>query len=175
MEERKAALKILSIINGYKNNLTKEGLNRNEYRIILMTLQLIRPDGASNFIEWFEYAWKQAVNDKFDFTKSIQLIYDNKKTSIVFFSVGRNKIQNYRFYEVLCDAKQLQQKSDAIIIIAFAGDENNSCQIDWFYYERKYIEEPEALEWYKNVGMYNGLMDRELFEKMCNKLLEKTL
>lgn len=173
MKDRDAALKILSIIKSYKNHLTKKGLNRKEYRKILLILQLIRPENALGFIERFEYAWKQSCQDKFDFTKAVQLIYDNKKTSIVFFSVGKTKIENARYYEVLCDAKQLQQKSDAIILIVFAGDDNNQCQIDWIYYERKYVEEPEMFEWYNNVGIYNGIMDKELFTKMCEKLLEE--
>ena len=139
----------------------------------MLILQLIRPENALGFIERFEYAWKQSCQDKFDFTKAVQLIYDNKKTSIVFFSVGKTKIENARYYEVLCDAKQLQQKSDAIILIVFAGDDNNQCQIDWIYYERKYVEEPEMFEWYNNVGIYNGIMDKELFTKMCEKLLEE--
>lgn len=102
---------------------------------------MIRSDPASGFMERFEYAWKQACNNIFDFTKSVQLRYDNKKTSIVFFSVGKDKIQNHRYYEVLCDAKKLQQKCDDIILIAFVGDEDNHCQIDWIYFERKYVGE----------------------------------
>lgn len=33
-------------------------------------------------------------------------------------------------------------------------------------------DEPEMLNWYKNVGMYNGLMDRKLFNELCEKLLD---
>lgn len=67
--------------------------------------------------------------------------YDNKKTSIVFFSIGKDKIKNHRYYNVLCDAKELQQKCDDIILIAFVGDEDNHCQIDWIYFEMKYVVE----------------------------------
>ena len=65
----------------------------------------------------------------------------------------------------------MQQKYDDIILIAFVGYDNY-CKIDWIYFERKYIDEPEMLNWYKNVGMYNGLVDRKLFNELCEKLLD---
>ena len=73
----------------------------------------------------FDYAWKCACNDKFDFTRAIQVQLDGKKISIVFFAIGKRRLLHSRYYQVLLDAKQLQQRADPILLISFVGEDNH--------------------------------------------------
>ncbi len=82
-----------------------------------------------------------------------------------------NELKEKSYYEVLCDAKQLQQKADAVLIISFIGDKNNRCRNDWVYYEKQYLLDNEMLKFYTEIGMFNGTMDYDLYEQLCRKLL----
>lgn len=166
-EKYKDALRLLTIIKNFKSKLIK----KSDYRQILLILQLIKPDNASDFMERYNYAWSKACDNTFDYSKAIQLIYNGKKTSIIFFAVGLTPFSNPRFYEVLCDAKQQQQCSDNILLISFIGETNGSCQIDWIYYSKEFVSDPDALKFYEEIGTFNGAIDRELYEDLCHKLL----
>ena len=165
---RNNALKLLAIISTFREHQTKKD---NQYKIILRLLQLITPKEATGFMERFDYAWDASCSNRFDFSKAVQLIVDGKKTSIVFFSLGTSPFANKRYYEILCDAKLLQHKADSILLVCFIGDNAKSCQIDWFYYEREYVEEPSILKFYNEIGMFSGGVDREIYEEMCKKFL----
>ena len=136
----------------------------------LAILQLIEPKIALEFMARFDFAWKCACEDKFDFSKSMQVIYEGKKTSIVFFSIGRKELKDKACYQFLCDAKQLQQKADAVMLITFVGDENNCCRNDWFYLEKKCDNDEEMLKAYENIGMFNDLMDFGQYEYYCSQI-----
>lgn len=168
-DKQDAALKQLALIGTFRDRQIKKNPN---YRQILKILQLIQPKVAYEFMSRFDYAWKSACENKFDFTKSMQLVLDAKqRISIVFFSVGMNELKEKSYYEVLCDAKQLQQKADAVLIISFIGDKNNRCRNDWVYYEKQYLSDNEMLKFYTEIGMFNGTMDYDLYEQLCGKLL----
>ena len=163
------ALRMWALINGYRENLIKA---IPQYKIILRILQNIRPDDSVSFMERFDYAWQVACQDRFDYSKAIQIAIDGKKTSIVFFSLGRCPFANKRYYEILCDAKQLQHAADAILLICFIGDDKKACQIDWVYCEKQYIDEPEVLDYYNKMGMFGGV-NREDYEFICRKMLNE--
>ena len=163
------ALRLWALINSYRDNLIK---TVSQYKIILRILQDIRPDDAISFMERFDYAWKTACYNKFDYSKAIQIAIDGKKTSIVFFSLGWLPFANKRYYKILCDAKQLQHSADAILLICFVGDDKNTCQIDWVYYEKRYKEAPDALNYYENIGLFRGF-DRNAYEILCKKMLNE--
>lgn len=165
---RDNALKILAIIGSFRERQVKKSA---QYKTILRLLQLIAPKDATGFMERFDYAWNASCNNRFDYSKAVQLVVDGKKTSIVFFSLGTSPFANKRFYEILCDAKLLQHKANSVLLICFIGDNTKRCQIDWFYYEREYVEEPSILEFYNEVGMFSGGVNREIFEDMCKKFL----
>ncbi len=169
INKKEDSLKLLSIINNFRKNQIK--IN-NHYKIILNILQNISPRIATGFIERFQYAWDNACKNNFDFTKAIQIQYNNVKTSIVFFSIGTEKLKSQKYYEVLCDAKQLQHKSDAILVISFVGNKKDTCEIDWVYFEQEFIEDAEALKMYETLGFYNGIINRELYEKICAGALQ---
>lgn len=164
------ALKLQSVINKLKDDRPK---GKTELKIIINILQSIRPKDACGFVERFFCSWENACNDKFNFSKGIILNYDSKNIGIIFFSLGKKQFENHRFYEVLCDAKQLQGKLDAVLLISFVGFDNKECYIEWIYYEKPYAEDQHALDFYTEVGMYNGTVDRELFELMCKKMLNE--
>lgn len=147
---RDDSLRILAIINSFREKQIKKCP---DYKCILNLLQLIRPQMASAFIDRFKYSWDSACKNIFDYSKAIQLIVDNKKTSIVFCSVGTSPFEDKGIYTMICDAKQQQQHVDRILLIAFVGDNNNTCQIDWVYFEKPFIEEPEILIEYIKMGI----------------------
>lgn len=167
---KEASLQTLALIDQYKSNLIKNNPN---YKKILEILQMIKSEDSSSFIDSFWYAWENACNNKFDSSKNIllQSINDNKKIGITFFSIGTEKFKDSRFYEILSDAKQLQNKLDIVLLIAFIGSQNKSCQIDWIYSEKEYAEDEKALQFYRDIGMFNGAVDREIYENLANKLL----
>lgn len=167
-EKQNEALRHLQLIRLFRERQIKKNVN---YRQILKILQLIEPKIAQEFMARFDYAWKCACNDKFDFTRAIQVQLDGKKISIVFFAIGKRRLLHNEYYQVLLDAKQLQQKADAILLISFVGEDNDHCQIDWVYYEKQYEVEEYALKFYEEIGMYNGTMDLETYELLCHKLL----
>ena len=162
------ALRHLALIGTFRDRMMKKNSN---YKKILKVLQLVEPNVADEFMTRFDYAWKCACNDKFDYSKSAQVEVDGKSTSIVFFSIGRRELLAKKYYQVLCDAKQLQHKANAVLIIAFIGDENNCCRNDWFYHEQEYVADSGALKFYEEIGMFNGLMDFDLYENLCKKML----
>lgn len=159
-------LRHLALIGTFRDRQIKKNP---EYKQILKILQLIEPKVADQFMRRFDYAWGCACADRFDFTKSMLIKYDGKSTSIVFFSVGKKELTNKKYYEVLCDAKQLQHKADAILIISFIGDDNNCCKNDWIYYEKEYLEDNSILRFYEEIGMFNGTMTFDIFELLCKE------
>ena len=167
---KEASLQMLALIGKYKTNLIKNNPN---YKKILEILQMIKPEDSLNFMDRFWFAWKNACNNKFDSSKNIMLqsINDNKRIGITFFSIGTEKFKESRYYEILCDAKQLQNKLDIVLLIVFIGSQNKSCQIDWFYSEKEYTEDEKALQFYRNIGMFNGKVDKEIYEHMADKFL----
>lgn len=74
---------------------------------------------------------------------------------------------------MLFDAKQLQHKSDAVLIFAFIGDGENECHNDWYYREKEYEEADDALRFYDSIGMFNGSMNYEIYDELCRKMLGK--
>lgn len=173
VETRRNSLRLLSIISKYKEHefVKYKDFNRN-YKKILKLLQLIRPELATAFIERFDYGWKNSFDNIFDFSKCIQLQHNGIKTDIVFFSLGTTGFSNKKYYDILRDAKQLQHNSDNILIICFVGCQNSNCQIDWVYYEGKHEHNDAILKMYENLGMFDGNVSRELYEKMCEKWID---
>lgn len=167
---RNNALRVLALIGTFRERQIKKD---SQYKTILRILQYIEPQLATGFMERFDYAWKVSCENKFDYSRAIQLTIDEKKTSIIFFSLGTSPFPNKRYYEILCDAKQLQHKSDSVLLICFIGDSAKTCQIDWFYIEQEYVDAPQALEFYTELGMFNGGVDRETYEEICNKWLSE--
>lgn len=167
---QREALRHLALIGTFRDRLIKKVPN---YKTILNILELIEPKVAYEFMARFDYAWKCACEDKFDFTKSIQVQFHGKKTDIVFFSVGRKELASKEYYEVLFDAKQLQHKSDAVLIFAFIGDGGNVCHNDWYYREKEYEEADDALKFYDAIGMFNGTMSYEIYDELCRKMFNK--
>lgn len=167
---KEASLQMLALIDQYKSNLIKNNPN---YKKILEILQMIKSEDSSSFIDRFWYAWENACNNKFDSSKNVllQSINDNKRIGITFFSIGTEKFKDSKYYEILCDAKQLQHKLDTVLLITFIGSQDKSCQIDWIYYEKGYAENEKALQFYRDIGMFNGAVDREIYENLANKLL----
>lgn len=165
--KHREALRHLALIGTFRDRLIKKVPN---YKIILNILELIEPKIADEFMKRFDYAWKCACEDKFDFTKSIQVQFKGKKTDIIFFSVGRKELFSKEYYEVLCDAKQLQHKADAVLIFAFIGDGGNECHNDWYYSEKGYEEADDALKFYDAIGMFNGTMNYEIYDELCRKM-----
>lgn len=172
-EARENSLKLLRIIFQYKEHefVRYKGYNRN-YKTILKILQSIHPKLATDFIERFDYGWKNSFDNIFDFSKCIQLQHNGIKTDIVFFSLGTTGFSNKKYYEILRDAKQLQHNADNILIICFVGCENDKCQIDWAYYEGKRDHNDEILKIYEDLGMFDGRVSRQLYEKMCEKWID---
>ncbi len=141
------------------------------YKEILKILQLLKPECAADFMERFWYAWKQSCENKFDLSKNILHVTDkNERIGITFFSVGTKPFDNLRYYEILCDAKQLQHKLDIVLIIGFIGAMNNTCQIDWIYFKKDFIDDINVLNFYNEINMFNGI-DRENYEDLAKKLL----
>lgn len=167
-DKQREALRHLALIATFRERQVKKNP---DYKQILKILQLIEPKIADEFMARFDYAWRCACEDKFDFTKAMQVILDGKSTSIVFFAVGRKELLTKNYYQVLCDAKQLQHKADAVLIISFIGDTNNCCRNDWVYFEKKYVPDKDALKFYETIGMFNGLMDYASYQQLCKNLL----
>ena len=70
---------------------------------------------------------------------------------IVFFSLGKTGFTNKKYYQILRDAKQLQHKSDNILLICFVGCEDDNCQIDWVYFEGKHEYNEASLKMYEDL------------------------
>lgn len=119
---------------------------------------MIKSEDSSSFIDSFWYAWENARNNKFDSSKNIllQSINDNKRIGITFFSIGAEKFKDSRFYEILSDEKQLQNKLDIVLLIAFIGSQDKSCQIDWIYSEKEYAEDEKYYNLNRAVLHYTG-------------------
>lgn len=166
IDKQKAALRHLGLICTFRDRLIKKVPN---YKTILNILELIQPRIADEFMARFDYAWKCACEDKFDFTKTIQVQFNDKKTDIVFFAVGRKELTYKEYYQVLADAKQLKHQADAILIFAFIGEGENECHNDWIYMEKEYEPADDALKFYESIGMFDGTMDYETYEEMCKK------
>ncbi len=166
--KQREALRHLGLINTFRDRLIKKVPN---YKVILNILELIEPRNADEFMKRFDYAWKCACDDKFDFTKSIQVLYNGKKTDIIFFSIGRKELASKEYYHLLLDAKQLQHKSDAVLIFAFIGDSQNECHNDWVYMEKEYEEDEDFLKFYDSIGMFNGTISYEIYDKLCKKMI----
>lgn len=166
-QQQTAALKLLSIIGDFRVRQLKKNAN---YKTILNILQLIEPSKALAFMERFEYAWNCACEGKFDYTKMIQLITDTNNIGIVFCSVGRRELRNRNYYQVICDAKQLQKQVDTILLIAFIGEGIKDCKIDWVYANRKYKPDYDMLEFYNKMEIFSNRMNLEEFEALCDKL-----
>lgn len=162
------ALRHLGLIETFRNRQLKR---HPDYKKIVKILQLIEPKIAHEFMSRFDYAWNCACENRFDYTKAIQIKFDRKSTSIVFFSVGRKELTSKSFYQILCDAKQLQHHSDAVLLISFIGDDKNHCRNDWIYWEKELVQDENILNFYSEIGMFNGLMNYNLYEKLCKKLL----
>lgn len=149
-EARDDSLRVLAIIDKFHDNQIKKN---KEYKTILNILQMIRPEIASGFIKRFQLAWDNSCKNIMDYSKAIQLLVDSKKISIVFFSVGTSPLEEIGIYEMICDAKQQQQKADVVLLISFLGSSDNNCQIDWIYYEKPFVEDPELLNEYIKNGI----------------------
>ena len=78
--------------------------------------------------------------------------------------------KNPKIYEIICDAKQLQHKSDNMVLISFIGIDSDKFLIDWIYYEKQYEEDKEAYMCYDKLGLYDGRITRELFDEMCSNI-----
>lgn len=165
------AMRQLALIGTFRGRQIKKNPN---YKLILKILQLVDPKTAKEFMCRFDYAWKCACEDKFDFTKAMQVVVENKRTDIIFFSLGRKELKSHEHYQVFFDAKQLQHKADAILAIVFIGNENNQCRHDWLYFERPYMEDANALKFYETIGMFDGTIDFDTYEELCCKLLNIT-
>ncbi len=169
-DKQQEALRHLALISTFRDRQIKKNPN---YKQILKILQNIEPKNASAFMERFDYAWKCACEDRFDFSKSLMVKIKDKKIAIVFFSIGRKELSSPENYSILFDAKQLRHKTDAVLIISFVGDRNNHCKNDWVYFEKEYIEEDYASQYYDKIGMYNGTMTYDLYESICQNMLNK--
>lgn len=168
-DKQNQALQLLNIINKFK---IKQQKNDPHYKTILKILQQIEPKIADKFIERFNYGWSKAHEDKFDITKAIQLTNKDEKIEIVFCSIGKEPLTNKRYYEIICDAKQLQHKSNKIILIAFIGDKEDECYIEWVYFEKNYEPDPNIKKCYETFGMYDGTITKEFFEKICESVIK---
>lgn len=169
IEKQNAALRHLGLINSFRDLLIKKNTN---YKKILNILELVEPKVADKFMERFDYAWNCACADRFDFTRTIQLHYNGKRIDMVFFAIGRKELTSKEYYQVLVDAKQLQHQVDAVLIIAFIGDEENRCRNDWCYIEKEYIPADDVLKKYEEIGMFDGTMDYATYEKMCEHIFK---
>jgi hypothetical protein len=149
MNKKEDALQLLSLINQFRDKQVKKCP---QYKTILHILQKVEPKVATPFMERFWYAWNNACKNIIDFSKAICLLEGNKKTSIVFFS-ATSKLAKPDYYQMLCDAKQQQHKVDAVLLIVFIGESQTDCRIDWIYFNRPFIEEPDVLNEYIKMGL----------------------
>lgn len=147
--KKENALRLLAIINKFRENQIKKCP---EYKTILHLLQKIKPQTATGFVERFKSTWDNACNGIIDYSKAVCVMEENRKTSIVFFSANAD-IAKQSFYELICDAKQQQHQVDAVLLIVFKGESKKECSIDWVYFEKPFIEEPEVLNEYKKLGL----------------------
>ena len=168
-DKQREALRHLALIGSFRERQMKRNPN---YKQIVKILQLVEPKIASDFMARFDYAWACACQNKFDYTKAIQVRLDGKSTSIVFFSIGRRELSSKDYYQILCDAKQQQHKADAVLLIVFIGNENGQCRNDWVYFEKEYVADDKVLKFYEEIGMFNGLMDFDIYEQLCEKMLK---
>ena len=166
---RKDALQMLALIDRYKPNLIK---NNQHYKKILEVLQMIKPEDSSTFMDRFWSTWNKACKNEFDSSKNLLLKTEKgEKIGITFFSIGTEKVKDPRYYEILCDAKQLQNELDTVILIVFIGSMDKTCQIDWIYYKKEYKKDEEALNFYREIGIFNGAIDRKLYDELADKML----
>ena len=169
LEKQNAALKLLNIIENFRK--TQKNINL-DYKKILKIFQMVDPYCAIGFIERFEYALQKSIENKFDITKNIGLILDDRTICITFCASGHAPF-NKKYYEVICDAKQLQHKTDVVVVIAFIYDESQAdkIQIDWIYYDKVLDDDEKVQQVFEMMGMYNGGITRERFEKFCGGIL----
>lgn len=158
-----APLRLLNIIDKFRKTQIKVNA---DYKKLLYIFQMIEPKAALGFMERFDYAIKKANENKFDITKSMLLIKDEKRIGIIFCSIGKPPF-NKAYYEVICDAKQLQHNFDIVILICFFANSNEIVLIDWIYYDKPLDFDEKAKEVFEKIGMYNGTVDRQIFEQLC--------
>lgn len=160
-----AALQLLSIITKFRD---KQARKNKDYKQILRILQLIDVGCAPAFMDRFNFAWKNSFEDRFDLTKAIMQIYQEKRVQIVFVSLGFTPLEKQEYYRIICDAKQLQHECEAVLIISFVGNNKDcNCFINWVYSEGKCEKSDDMFEKYKAVGMYDGTITRETFNMIC--------
>lgn len=147
--KKEDALQLLSLINKFREKQVKKCP---QYKTILHLLQKIEPKVASHFMSRFWNSWKNACKNIIDFSKAICVLERNKKTSIVFFS-AIPELAKPDYYQMLCNAKQQQHKVDSVLLIVFIGESKTDCRIDWIYFEKPFIEEPEVLKDYIKMGL----------------------
>lgn len=164
IEKQNASLSLMKIINDFRK--TQEQINP-DYKKLLKIFQMVEPKCAVGFIERFEYAMNKSIENKFDITKNLLLLLDDKKIGITFCSVGHTPF-NKEYYQVICDAKQLQHKTDLVIIISFVYDNSDKIHIDWIYYDKHLDDDDNVRKVFDSLGMYDGRITRELFEKLCD-------
>lgn len=147
--KKEDALQLLSLVSKFRE---KQAKRCPQYKTILHLLQKIEPRVASPFMERFWSGWKNACKNIVDFSKAICILEKTKKTSVVFFSAVP-ELAKYDYYHMLCDAKQQQHKVDAVLLIVFIGESKTDCRIDWIYFEKPFIEEPDVLKNYIEMGI----------------------
>ena len=134
---------------------------------------MIEPKCAVGFMERFSYAMDKSIENTLDISKNLLLSLNNKKIGITFCSIGYAPF-NKNYYEVICDAKQLQHKTDIVVLISFIYDNSEKIHIDWVYYD-KYLDDDENVrQFFDDIGMYNGSITRKTFEKMCKNIKNLT-
>ena len=53
------------------------------------------------------------------------------------------------------------------MLIAFVADGDDTCNIDWIYFEHDLIEDSVLLDRYEKNGLFDGTIDRKQFDLMC--------
>lgn len=147
--KKEDALQLWSLINKFREKQVKK---YPQYKTILHLLQKIEPKQASPFMSRFWNSWNNACKNVIDFSKAICVLEKDKKTSIVFYSTT-SELAKPDYYQMLCDAKQQQHKVDAVLLIVFIGESQTDCRIDWIYFNKPFVEEPDVLEDYIKMGL----------------------
>ena len=166
VKNQEAPLRLLNIIDKFRSTQKKVNLN---YKKLLHIFQMIEPKGAVGFMERFDYAIKNAIDNAFDITKSMLLSIDGKRVGLVFCSIGKPPF-NKLYYQVICDAKQLQHKFDEVVLISIMVNDNEIAQIDWIYYNKPLDFDENVKRVFESIGMYNGTVDRVIFEQLCARI-----
>ena len=167
MKLQSDALWLVEVIKNYRSKRIKK---HKDYKSILNILQLIKPCDASVFRERFTFAWGKALNDEFDFSKSIIIVENNKRTGIVFFAVGKAKFKCDNPYLILSDAKQLNSELDEVVVIAFYGEDINNYLIEWAYCTKPYKRDDKYLKFYSDLGFYSGCLSKAVYRKLIGEI-----